>query len=57
MEIYYRYAEKEKSHETLFEIARKKKAQLAIDKPENPLQPCFLYDSQTERLSAAFMIL
>ena len=45
------------SCETLFEIAEKKKVQLVIDKPENPLQACFLYDSQTERLSVAFLIL
>ena len=44
------------SCETLFEIAEKKKAQLVIDKPENPFQMFFVYDSQTKRLGASVMI-
>ena len=42
---------------TLFEIAQKKRVQLVIDKSESPLQLCFLYDSQTECLSAALIAL
>ena len=44
------------SCETLFEVAEKKKAQLVIDKPENPFQMFFVYDSQTKRLGASVMI-
>ena len=44
------------SCETLFEIAEKKKSQLVIDKPENPFQMFFVYDSQTKRLGASVMI-
>ena len=44
------------SCETLFEIAGDKKTQLIIDKPDNPFQQFFVYDSQTKRLAASFMI-
>lgn len=43
------------SCDTLFEIAGRKKAQLVIDKPDNPFQQFFVYDSQTGRLAVSVL--